>query len=141
MNADDLLNAINDLCEAYGKAKTCRTLAAHSAEAADHENLIARATHWDQLVNVHFQTVATAVHHWLPRRAYAETFLPVRPLDCGAVELHARDDERRRIVVQLNAAEAFALGAHLTAFAAIALDRTGAKIAPILPTPEVRNHA
>lgn len=135
MNADDLLNAINELCKAYAKGKTCRILAAHSSEPADHENLTARAGHWDHVVNIHFKTVAEAVHHWLPRQTHAEPFLPVRPLTGGDVELHTRDDTRRRVVIRLSGAEAFALGAHLTAFAAIALDRSGTRVAPLLPGP------
>ena len=68
-----------------------------------------------------------------PTPAEIEAFMPVRTRPNGHVELHARDQHARAVVVALTGAEAMLLGVHLTAHAAVGLDRTGAKVDRVLP--------
>ena len=71
-----------------------------------------------------------------------------RCVNTGHVEVHARDTTQRPIVLSLTATQALTLGAHVSAHAAIALDRSGAKLdtalaaltatgtaAPVIPGP------
>lgn len=129
----DLLASINDLCEAYAKAQMARFLAGHSSDHAEHNRHAAHADYWETETRTRFSAVAEAVESMAPEPADIEAFMPVRTRPNGHVELHARDQHARAVVVALTGAEAMLLGVHLTAHAAIGLDRTGAKVDRVLP--------
>ena len=129
----DLLASINALCEAYAKAQMSRFLAGHSSNHEEHDRHAAHADYWDTETRTRFSTVAEAVESMAPEPAEIEAFMPVRTRPNGHVELHARDQHARAVVVALTGAEAMLLGVHLTAHAAVGLDRTGAKVDRVLP--------
>jgi hypothetical protein len=129
----DLLVSINELCEAYAKAQMSRFLAGHSADQAEYDRHSAHAAYWDTEASNRYSAVAEAVESMAPDPADIEAFMPVRVRPNGHVELHARDQHARAVVVALTGGEAMLLGVHLTAHAAIGLDRTGAKVDRILP--------
>lgn len=129
----DLLASIVELCEVYARAETTRALAEHADTRAEHDTLIARASHFNRQARTRYDALTTAVGAVLPRTAHVETFLPVRTLPDGRVEIHATDQHARPVVVALTGAEAVTVGVHLTAYAAIGLDRTGTKVDRVLP--------
>lgn len=132
-SAADLLTSINQLCEAYANAHMARFLAGHSADHAEHERHLAHAAYWDTETRTRYNAVAEAIEYLAPDRADVEAFLPVRTLPNGNVEIHARDQHARPVVVALTGAQAVTVGVHLTAHAAIGLDRTGTRVDRILP--------
>lgn len=131
--AEELLTSINDLCEAYALARSTRALAQNAETRAEYDNLITRAEHWELSVRTRYDALSDAIDAAFPRGATVEAFLPVRVLPNGHVEIHARDQHTRPVVVALSGPEAVTVGVHLTAYAAIGLDRTGTKIDRILP--------
>ncbi len=131
--AEDLLASINELCEVYALAKATRALTQNAATKAEYDNLIARADHWDLQATTRYSALADTVETAFPRGAQVEAFLPVRVLPNGRVEIHARDQHTRPVVVALTGPEAVTVGVHLTAYAAIGLDRTGTKVDRVLP--------
>ena len=74
-----------------------------------------------------------AIEAALPGAARPEEFMPVRPLSNGHVELLAHDTTGRHLAVLLSGTQALAVGAHLSAYAAISLDRIGHKLDDGLP--------
>ncbi|GAB1644347.1 hypothetical protein KRMM14A1259_47700 [Krasilnikovia sp. MM14-A1259] len=133
VTADDLLSAISDLCEVYAKAQTTRTLAHHAPNRAEYDNLTDRAQHWDLSFRTRFDALTDAIQAVAPRAAQVEQFRPVRVLSNGHVEIRARDQRNHPVIVALTGPEAVTVGVHLTAYAAIGLDRTGAKVDRVLP--------
>lgn len=125
--AEALLALANEVCGLYARAEVARAMAGLSSTEAEHAHLLARAGHWDAHVSVRYRALVEALNAALPGTAQPERFMPVRPLSNGNVELHAHDTSARRLVVLLTGAQALAVGAHLTAYGAISLDRIGQK--------------
>jgi hypothetical protein len=136
-NSTDLLAEINDLCEAYAKARVARALAEHSADHAEHERHATAADYWERESRTRYDALVPAIETVAARPVQIEEFLPVRTHPSGHVEVHARDQYARPVVVTFTGAEAVSLAIHLTAHAAIGLDRTGAKVDPLLPAVPV----
>jgi hypothetical protein len=132
-NSDDLLDQINDLCEAYAKARVARTLAEHSADHIEHQRHATAADYWEHEWRTRYDALASTIETVAARPVQIEEFLPVRTRPSGHVEVHARDQHARPVVVTFTGAEAVSVAIHLTAHAAIGLDRTGAKVDPLLP--------
>ncbi|MGC9667429.1 hypothetical protein ACNTMW_12840 [Planosporangium sp. 12N6] len=132
-NADAVLTSITALCEAYAKAHVARTVAEHATTIEERDHHLARAHYWDTEARTRYAAIADAVQATLARRAQVEAFLPVRTLPNGHVEIHARDQHARPVVVALTGAQAVTVGVHLTAHAAIGLDRTGTNVDRVLP--------
>jgi len=133
LTADAVLALANEVSALYARAEVARALAAQAANDAEHATQAARAAHWDALVNERWPALVEAVRAALPDAAPVERFMPVRALGNGHVELHAHDTSDRPLVVLLTGAQALALGAHLTAYGAISLDRIGLKLDAGLP--------
>ncbi|MDG4793513.1 hypothetical protein [Micromonospora sp. WMMD1082] len=133
VTAEVVIELANEMCATFAAAEVARAMAGHSASEAEHAHLSARAAQWDALVNERWPALVEAIRTVLPRVGQVERFLPVRPLTNGHVELHVHDTAVRRLVVLLTGAQALAVGAHLTAHGAIALDRIGQKLDPGLP--------
>ncbi|MEV6299877.1 hypothetical protein AB0M02_10785 [Actinoplanes sp. NPDC051861] len=132
-NSVDLLAEVNDLCEAYAKARVARVLAEHSADHAEHERHATLADYWERESRARYDALVDTIETVAPRSVQIEEFLPVRTLPNGYVEVHARDQRARPVVAIFTGAEAVSVALHLTAHAAIGLDRTGAKVDPLLP--------
>jgi hypothetical protein len=133
VTADAVIALANEVCGLYARAEVARAMAGHTASEAEHAHLSARAQYWDTLVNEQWAALAATITAALPSLAQVEPFMPVRPLTNGHVELHAHDTAAHRVVVLLSGAQALAVGAHLTAYAAISLDRIGQRLDPALP--------
>lgn len=133
LTAEAILAAVDQVCVLYARAEVARAMTGLSGSDAEYAHLRARADHWDALGSQMYQALAATVHAGLPNAARVERFMPVRPLSNGHVELHADDTAARRVVVLFTGAQALAVGAHLTAYAAISLDRIGQKLDPGLP--------
>jgi len=133
LTADAVLALANEVSALYARAEVARAMAAHAPSDAEQAILTARAAHWDALVDERWPALVEAIGAALPDAAPVERFMPVRALGNGHVELHAHDTSARRLVVLLTGAQAIALGAHLTAYGAISLDRIGQKLDPGLP--------
>jgi hypothetical protein len=132
-SAPELLDQINDLCEAYAKARVARALAEHSTDHAEHERHASLADYWDRESRTRYDTLALTIETVAARPVQIEEFLPVRTRANGHVEVHARDQHSRPAVLTFTGAEAVSVAIHLTAHAAIGLDRTGTKVDPLLP--------
>ena len=132
-SADDLLTAINELCEAYARGRIARVLAEHSSDTAEHERHTTHADYWERDSRTRYDALVPVIETAAPRPVEVEEFLPVRTRPSGHVEVHARDQHGRPVVVTLTGAKAVAVAVHLAAHAAIGLDRTGAKVDPLLP--------
>ncbi|WP_431937081.1 hypothetical protein [Micromonospora sp. RP3T] len=123
----------NRVCANFAAAEVARAMAEHAASEAEYEHLIARAEHWDALVNEQWTTFCAAICATVPDGTQVERFLPVRPLNNGHVELHVHDTDAHRLIVLFTGAQALAVGTHLTAYGALSLDRSGQKLDPGLP--------
>jgi hypothetical protein len=132
-SAADLLTSINELCEAYAQAQMSRFLAGHSADHTEYDRHTAHADYWEREARTRYDALAPAIEAATLQPAQVEQFLPVRTLANGHVEIHARDQHARPVVVRLTGAEAVTVGVHLTVHAAIGLDRNGAKVDQVLP--------
>ncbi|GAB3160770.1 hypothetical protein GCM10027290_67210 [Micromonospora sonneratiae] len=133
LTAEAVIELANEVCANFARAAVARAMAGHSASEAEHASLTARAEQWDALVNEQWPALVEAIRAGLPGAAQVERFMPVRPLTNGHVELHVHDTSARRLVVLLTGAQALAVGAHLTAYGAISLDRIGQKLDSGLP--------
>lgn len=131
--AEAVLATVDQVCDLYARAEVARAMAGHAGSDAEHAHLSARAAQWDTLGRERYQALAATVHAWLPGAAQVERFMPVRPLSNGHVELHAHDTAASRLVVLFTGAQALAVGAHLSAYGAISLDRIGQKPESGLP--------
>ncbi|WP_307799221.1 hypothetical protein [Micromonospora antibiotica] len=131
--AGTMIALANRVCANFAAAEVARALAEHSTSQAEHATLTARAEHWETLVNEQWNALCAAIWATAPGGAQVERFLPVRPLTTGYVELRVHDTHARRLVVLLTGAQALAVGAHLTAYGAVSLDRIGQKLDPGLP--------
>ncbi|WP_431884787.1 hypothetical protein [Micromonospora wenchangensis] len=131
--AGAMIALANRVCANFAAAEVARALAEHSTSQAEHATLTARAEHWETLVNEQWNALCGAIWATAPGGAQVERFLPVRPLTTGHVELRVHDTHARRLVVLLTGAQALAVGAHLTAYGAVSLDRSGQKLDPGLP--------
>ncbi len=123
----------NRVCANFAAAEVARAMAEHASSEAEHAHLIARAEHWEALVNEQWTTLCAAICATVPDGTQVQRFLPVRPLTNGHVELHVHDTDAHRLVVLFTGAQALAVGAHLTAYGALSLDRSGQKLDPGLP--------
>lgn len=119
--------------EAYATAHTSAAFAHMATTRAEYDRLKARAEHWDRQARDLFDAIASAVGTIPGDAAKVDKFMPVRALPNGHVQLHARDQYARPVVVGLTFAEAVSIGVHLTAYAAIGLDRTGNHVDRVLP--------
>ncbi|GAB1641524.1 hypothetical protein [Krasilnikovia sp. MM14-A1259] len=128
-----ILTAINELCEAHAKAQVARGVAEQAPTKAGRDDHLSRAQYWDRQTHTLHRALVDVVRTVTPPPSRVETFLPVRTLPNGHVELHARDQHSRPVVVALTGAEAVTVGVHLTAHAAIGLDRTGTRVDRVLP--------
>ncbi|TCB91646.1 hypothetical protein E0H26_25525 [Micromonospora zingiberis] len=131
--AEAVIKLANEVCAAFAAAEVARAMAEHSATQAEHATLTTRAEQWDALVNEKWTALVGVIWAALPHAGQVERFLPVRPLTNGHVEMHVHDTQARRLVVLLTGAQALAVGAHLTAYGALSLDRSGQKLDPGLP--------
>jgi len=131
--AEAIIALANEIGDLHARAEVARALAGHSASHDEHANLTAHATHWDTLVSERWTALVEATQAALPDAARPQEFMPIRPLSNGHVELQAHDTTGRPLVVLLSGAQALAVGAHLTAYAAISLDRIGQKLDAGLP--------
>ncbi|RQW98754.1 hypothetical protein [Micromonospora inaquosa] len=131
--ATSMIGLANRVSAHHAAAEVARAMAEHSTSEAEHAHLIARAEHWEALVNEQWNALCSAIWATAPGGATVERFLPVRPLTNGHVELHTYSTEGRRLVVLLTGVQALAVGAHLTAYGALSLDRSGQKLDPGLP--------
>jgi hypothetical protein len=134
ITAEAMTALANEVCGLYARAEVARAMAGHAASEVEHATLTAQAAHWDDLVNDRSAALVAAIQAALPDAARIEPFMPVRPLGNGHVELHAHDTSARRLVVLLSGTQALAVGAHLTAYGAVSLDRTGQKLDRGLPS-------
>ncbi|MDG4790202.1 hypothetical protein O7626_30495 [Micromonospora sp. WMMD1102] len=131
--AEAVIALANEVCGHFAQAAVARTLAEHSASEAEHASQAARAEQFDALVDEKWPELVEALRTGLPSAAQIERFMPVRPLTNGHVELHVHDTSARRFVVLLTGVQALAVGAHMTAYGSIVLDRIGQKLDPLLP--------
>ena len=131
--ADDLLASITKLCEAYASARVARFTTEHAADKFERDQHAARASYWQEQARTQYEALAASIRAAFPDRARVEAFRPVRVLPNGHVEIHARDQHARPVVLGLTGGEAVTVGVHLTAYAAIGLDRTGNHLNNLLP--------
>ncbi|MET7821263.1 hypothetical protein [Micromonospora zamorensis] len=133
MTGDDLITDMNELCVAYAKAQVAHTLADLAADREERRKHLAHAEYWDSAVSNRYRTLTESVGAALPDPVTVESFLPVQPLPTGDIAIRARDERTRPVILRLSGTQALAVGAHLTAYAAIGLDRSGGKVAGALP--------
>jgi len=133
ITATELVAAINELCSEYARASVARAMSQHASDAQERAHHLRHAEHWLGKANARWTQVVASVEATMADTADVEAFRPVRPLPNGQVEIHVRDHNARPLVMRFTGAEAFAVGAHLTAYAAIGLDRAGQRVESGLP--------
>lgn len=131
MTVDRLMNLANQVADAYAHLHLNQAYARQATSQATYDQLIARVDYWNAQHAAARTALNAALRDELP--ATPETFLPVRVLGNGHIDLHARDSLDLPVVVRLTGGQALSVGAHLIASAAIGLDRTGAKVTSALP--------
>lgn len=134
-NADgaDIMRLVDELCIAYAKVQVAQTMAEFTSDPEARAKHLGVARYWTDAGRKLHRTISESLDDALTAEASLESFLPVQPTPTGEVALRAHDAQHRPVVVRLTATQALAVGAHLTAYAAIGLDRTGRKVADVLP--------
>jgi ribosomal protein L16 Arg81 hydroxylase len=130
---DDILALINSLCITWADAQLAHERSRTAATPEIHADQHARAQRAHEATQQHYNALQELLTTSVPDDVNAEEFLPVQPLPTGEVAIHARDDHANSVRLRLTGAQALTLGAHLTAYAAISLDRSGFKVAEALP--------
>ncbi|GIF04662.1 hypothetical protein [Actinoplanes siamensis] len=130
---DDILAVINNLCITWADAQVAYERSRTAATPEVHAAQYARAQHANEVTQRHYAALVDLLADSVPDDVSAEAFLPVQPLPTGEVAIHARDDRANSVRLRLTGAQALTVGAHLTAYAAISLDRSGLKVAEALP--------
>jgi hypothetical protein len=133
MTADELMQAIDTLCQSCARAHVAHVAAGDAQTKSQYDHLKARADYWSTAARAQYQAIAATVAELLPEPAPVERFMPVRTLPNGYIEIHAHDRQARPVAVLLSGAQALAVGTHLCAYAAVALDRIGFKVNDVLP--------
>lgn len=133
MNGDTIMRAMNELCVSYAKSQVAHAMAEHAADPDERAQHMQAVTYWDTAVSHQHRALAELLDKAFTAEAELESFLPVQALPTGDVMIRARDEQTRPVVLRLTCQQALAVGAHLTAYAAIGLDRSGGKVAQALP--------
>jgi hypothetical protein len=133
MDSNALLKLIKEMCEAFGRARVTQTLAESADTGHERARLVAQAEYWDSTVGNQYRDIAAALHAALPQPLTPAGFMPVRLRSAGTVELHTIDTLGRPVVIAMTGEQSLALGVHLTAHAAVGLDRAGTRVAQALP--------
>ncbi|MEU0558459.1 hypothetical protein [Dactylosporangium sp. NPDC006015] len=133
MNGDTIMRAMNELCVSYAKSQVAHAMAEHAADPDERARHVQAVKYWDAAVSRQHRALAEMLDDAFTAEAEVESFLPVQPLPTGDVVVRARDERTRPVVVRLTCQQALAVGAHLTAYAAIGLDRSSGKVAEVLP--------
>lgn len=131
MNVEHIIALSDRVAMAFARAQVTHTLAQHATSQGEYDHLSTHAAQCDRQVSDAHDALISALRAAPP--ATPEPFLPVRVEPSGHVEIHARDDGNRPVVVRMTGAEALSIGHHLIAYAAIGLDRTGIKVVTLLP--------
>ncbi|MER7273514.1 hypothetical protein ABT369_03560 [Dactylosporangium sp. NPDC000244] len=129
----DIMRLVDELCVAYAKVQVAQTMAEYTADLEARAKHLGVAKYWSNAGRALHRTISETLDDALTAEAAVESFLPVQPMPSGEVAFRARDERDRPVVVRLSAVQALAVGSHLTAYAAIGLDRTGGKAADVLP--------
>lgn len=129
----NIMRLVDELCVAYANMRIAKTMAEYTDDAEARTKHLGTARYWDTTGRALHHTISKTLGHALTAEAGVESFLPVQPMPTGEVTLRARDDRNNPVVVWFTPAQALAVGAHLTAYAALGLDRTGGKVADALP--------
>jgi hypothetical protein len=127
------MRLVDELCVVYAKMRVAKTMAEYTGDPEARAKHLELARYWDNAGRALHHAISETLRQALTTEAEMETFLPVQPLPTGEVTVRARDEHDWPFVIRLTPPQALAVGAHLTAYAAIGLDRTGAKAADVLP--------
>ncbi|MFI1989718.1 hypothetical protein [Actinoplanes sp. NPDC020271] len=130
---DDILDLIHNLCITYADSQVAHERSRVAATAEVHADQLARSVRAHEVMQGYYTALVDLLADSVPDDVSAEAFLPVQPLSTGEVAIHARDDQANSVRLRLTGAQALTVGAHLTAYAAISLDRSGLKVAEVLP--------
>ncbi len=131
---DDILAVINILCITWADAQVAHERSRTAAAPEVRADQYARAQQAHEVTQQHYAALVELLADSVPDDVSAEAFLPVQPLPTGEVAIHGRDDQANSVRLRLTGAQALTVGAHLTAYAAISLDRCGLKVAEALPS-------
>ncbi|GAA0490894.1 hypothetical protein Ade02nite_23350 [Paractinoplanes deccanensis] len=124
---------VNSLCMTWAAAQVAHERSRTATNPETQADQHARAQHAHELTQQHYDALLALLTASVPDDVSAEAFLPVQPLPTGEVAIHARDDRANSVRLKLTGVQALTVGAHLTAYAAISLDRSGLKVAEALP--------
>ncbi|WP_327002712.1 hypothetical protein OHA72_47690 [Dactylosporangium sp. NBC_01737] len=127
------MRLVEESCTAYAKLQVAKTMAEYTGDPEARAKHLDVARYWDAAGRALHRRIGETLDNALTVEVTVETFLPVQPLPTGEISLRAHDERHRPFVVRLTTAQALAVGTHLTAYAAIGIDRTGGKVAEALP--------
>lgn len=136
MLPDTLLEKVNQLAEAFAKSQTCRLTAHLATSEAERANHTARADYWDAQVSDLYAKLTAALNTALPPTVYAaaDPFAPVGVPDEHKIEVRGSvDGGNRAVSISFTPAQAVAVGTAMIACAALTAQRTGQRLAEILP--------
>jgi hypothetical protein len=135
MAPEQLLEQITRVAQAYARGNVCKTLLDLADNGVERARRQAEFDEWDRRVSQLWSELTVAVNTALPPTLYAlpDPFAPVTTPNDGGIELRGSLGERA-VAIRLTEAQAVAIGTTLIACAAAGTDRTGGRLAAILPS-------
>ena len=135
MAPEQLLEQIKRVAQAFAQGNVCKTLLDLADNDTERARLKTQFDHWDRQVSQLWAELTVAVNSALPPTLYAlpDPFAPVTTPNNSGIEVCGSLGERA-VAIRLTEAQAVAIGTTLIACAAAVTDRTGGRLAGILPS-------
>jgi hypothetical protein len=135
MAPEQLLELIKRCAQAFAQGMVCKTLLDLADNDVERTRRQGEFERWDRQVSQLWAELTVAVNSTLPPTLYAlpDPFAPVITPNNSDIEMRGSLGERA-VAIKLSGAQAVAIGTTLIACAAAVTDRTGGRLASILPS-------
>ena len=135
MAPEQLLEQIKLVAQAFARGNVSKTLLDLADNDVERIRRKAEFDDWDRRVSQLWAELTAAVNTALPPTLYAlpDPFAPVTTPNNSGIEMRGSLGERA-VAIRLTEAQAVAIGTTLIACAAAVTDRTGGRLAAILPS-------
>ena len=135
MVPEQLLELIKQCAQAFAQGMVCKTLLDLADNDVERTRRQGEFERWDRQVSQLWAELTVAVNSTLPPTLYAlpDPFAPVITPNNSDIEMRGSLGERA-VAIRLSGAQAVAIGTTLIACAAAVTDRTGGRLASILPS-------
>ena len=135
MAPEQLLEQIKQVAQAFAQGNVCKTLLDLADNDMERIRRQAEFDDWDRRVSRLWAELTAAVDTAFAPTLYAlpDPFAPVTTPNNSGIEMRGSLDDRV-VVIRLSEAQAVAIGTAMIACAAAVTDRSGSRLAGILPT-------